>query len=166
MNPAFLEQIRINKTNRIRDADQAARHKAAESEAEEFFETGRPVPAITGESILAKFQTRADAERNNTLETIPRITVRRMLTEKKLNEDFVFRVYLGHGENYIQAMRQVLSRTRKKAYKKRIRLDEFKMFVVGIRVLDDCDEVTLMRTTQMPEHLKSVYDDLIDAFKK
>lgn len=118
------------------------------------------------DDIAAKLAEQFSAVERNELESVPRETVLKMLIQKKLDEHFIFKTIKGDGNNYIQAMRQVLSRTRKTAYKKKQRLDEFKMFVISVVEKTDHDEVTLMRSKSMQPHLESVYDALMDAFKK
>lgn len=152
---SLINQLLINKTGKIRDPAQAARHEAESMQS-----------AITAESLEINFSAQLTAAERNELETVPRETVLKMLNNKKLDEHFVFNTFHGQGDAYVQAMRQVLSRTRKKALKKRVRLDEFKLFVVMIEDKSDHDIVTLVRTKQMPAHLESVYDALVDAFEK
>lgn len=107
-----------------------------------------------------------EAIEKNSLETVPRETVLKMLCEKKMDEHFIFSVQSGEAENYIQAMRQVLSRTRKKALRKKKQLSEFKMLIISVEKKKDQDVVTLVRTKMMSEHQESVYDELIAAFEK
>ena len=124
----------------------------------------RVVPDLS--QIAEKFQGHVLNITKNDLETVPRETVLKMLIQKKLDEHFIFRVETGEGENYIQAMRQVLSRTRKKALKKKQQLDEFKMLIVGVEHKTDYDIITLVRTKTMSAHQESVYDEIMAAFTK
>lgn len=153
LRPELLERIRINKANTIRDAVQAKAF--AESEA----------GPIT-EDIMSGLTAQLTAAERHELEHVPRDTVLKLLSNKQLDEHFIFMTTHGQGENYVQAMRQVLARTRKKAAKKKVRLQEFKMYVVSIKRNEDHDVVTVVRTRKMPEHLESVYDALLDAFEK
>lgn len=106
------------------------------------------------------------AHNRSDVETVPRDTVLKMLMDAKLDEMFIFHTAPGEGENYLQAMRQVLSRARAKAYKKKTRLDEFKLLCHAITQKEEFDEVIVIRTKNMSEHEESVYDGLIEAFKK
>lgn len=109
---------------------------------------------------------------DETFEHLPRYTVLKMLKEGHLDTDFIFKVTAGEGENYVQAMRQVLSRARKKAKKKGTRLDNFKLFTRSIKTVeaDDTspshDLVTLIRSKNMTELEISVYDEITEAFEK
>lgn len=156
LRPELLEQIRINKSGTIRDAIQAENYAASQA-------AGGP---ITADDLTIALTARLTAAERNELEHVPRDTVLKMLSNKQMDEPFVFLTSLGEGDNYVQAMRQVLSRTRKKAAKKKVRLAEFKMFVMSITSKEDHDVVTVIRTKNMPEHLESVYDALLDAFEK
>lgn len=156
LRPEFLEQIRINKSQRIRDPEQAEAFAANRA-------AGGPLDALTlTEGLISKL---TDQERKE-LEHVPRDTVLKMLSNKQLDEPFMFMTALGEGDNYVQAMRQVLSRTRKKAKSKKIRLQEFKLFVQSIESKENHDVVIMIRTKQMPANLESVYDALIDVFEK
>jgi hypothetical protein len=123
--------------------------------------------AITpGPNLAENLQKQLAAVEKNDLETVPRETVLKMLIQKKLDEHFIFKTSLGEGEHYIQAMRQVLSRTRKKALRKKQRLDEFKVYVISIEEKEDHDVVTLVRSKNMTRTEESVYDALMEQFKK
>lgn len=116
--------------------------------------------------IAARLEQKLQSVERNELETLPRDTVLRMLVQKKMDEQFSFKVDLDRGENYIQAMRQVLSRARKKALKKKQRLDEFKLYVISITHEKDHDVVIVVRTRQLNAQEMSVYDDIINAYAK
>lgn len=118
------------------------------------------------DDIAARLNAKLQSVERNELETLPRETVLKMLVQKKMEEHFIFKVDLGHGENYVQAMRQVLSRARKKALKKKQRLDEFKLYVIDIKQQEDHDVVTLVRTRQLNPQETSLYDDILNAFEK
>lgn len=159
MNKEMLEKIRINKTGKIRDPAQAAKTINADENSD------GPV-TLNLSDIEGKLNQDFEAGENHELEIIPRATVKRMLEEKKYDEPFVFKVHLGQGANYVQAMRQVLSRARKKALRKKIRLEEFKLFELAIESKEDHDIVRLVRVKNIPAHLTSVYDELLNAFKR
>jgi len=122
--------------------------------------------SIEGDGIAAKLQRQLISAAENELETFPRDTVFRMLSEKQLDEPFTFKCSLGQGANYVQSMRQVLSRTRNKALAKKIPLMEFKVYELTIRSELDHDVVTLLRTRKMQPQQESVYDELIEQFAK
>jgi hypothetical protein len=115
--------------------------------------------------LAEKLERQLIATAQGDFETVPRDTVLKLL-HRNMDELFIFNTALGQGENYVQAMRQVLSRTRKRAEKKRVVLEEFKLYIVTIQSKDDVDCVTLVRTKGIPEHLVSVYDELTAAFSK
>lgn len=94
-------------------------------------------------------------------ETSARATVIRMFTEAKFEENFTFKVAPGEADHYINAMRSVLARVRKKAMKEKKKLDEFKLLVVGIKHEPTHDVVTLVRTRATSQKAKSIYDDLV-----
>lgn len=119
-----------------------------------------------GKEIATKMSEQFAAISEQELETVPRETVLKLLIQKKLDEHFIFKTMAKDGEKYIQAMRQVLSRTRKKALKKKQRLDEFKLYVISIEEKPDHDVVTLMRSKNMTRTEESVYDALMEQFKK
>lgn len=118
------------------------------------------------DDIAARLSAKLQSVARNELETLPRETVLKMLVQKKLDEHYSFKVDLGHGDNYVQAMRQVLSRARKKALKKKQRLDEFKLYVISIEQEEDYDKVTLVRTRQLNPQETSLYDEILNAFEK
>lgn len=122
--------------------------------------------SIEGDDIATRLQRQLISAEKNDLETVPRHTVLRMLTEKQLDEPFSFKCSLGHGANYVQAMRQVMSRTRHRASKKKIPLQEFKVYELEIRSELDHDVVLLLRTRRLMEHEESVYDELMAQVAK
>jgi hypothetical protein len=95
----------------------------------------------------------------------PRATVLKMLTAAKLDENYTFKVASGEADNYIQAMRQVLSRTRKKAASKKQKLTEFKMLRVSVETTPTHDTVTLVRTRTLDAHHQSVYSELMEMMQ-
>lgn len=125
-----------------------------------------PLKLDIGDSLNAAMERAKVAAAVTDLEVEPRATVLKMLTAKKLNEPYTFKVAKGEADNYIQAMRQVLSRTRAKASRAKKSLNEFKMMRLDVVENLDHDLVTLVRTKTLSEHQASVYDQLIAAFEK
>ena len=159
----FMERIRINQSGKIVDKKQAELHRAVTAAAENENETIKIISADDVE--LGLTETFHNNERED-LELVPRETVLRMLLDCKLDEQYRFKTTKNGGEHYVQAVRQVLSRTRKKALRQRRVLDEFKLLTISIEVKDDHDEVVLVRSKQMSLHEASVFDELIDAFER
>lgn len=97
------------------------------------------------------------------LEQVPRQTLVKMFKTTKLEEEFRFKVELGCGGNYVQAMRQVLARVRKRVKDNpQVELEDFRLFELSIESKDDHDEVVLLRSAIMTQKDKSIYEDLID----
>lgn len=169
MNKEMLERIRINQAGRIRDKAQAARHAIVSGSGvggAPWSNKDTETPFQITDDFSARLQGTFEAVKRYELETKPRETVLKMFMERKLDENFIFKVTKGEGENYVQAMRQILSRTRKKALRNKMPLNEFKLLTVNITEKEDHDVVTLVRTKRMSEHMQSVYDDLITAMAK
>lgn len=112
------------------------------------------------------FDKRGQMIEKHGLETAPRQTILTMLIEKKIDELFIFKTERENGQAYVQAMRMVLSRTRRKALQKKRQLDEFKLLVRAIETLEEYDQVTLVRTKTLSLKEESVYDELMSAFEK
>jgi len=163
MESDFLKRIRINQSGTIRDKKQAMLHAQQSNTVEGL--GGEPKPISIDDIEIGLTETITNNERED-LELSPRETVLRMLVDCKLDEQYKFKTTKGGGEHYVQAVRQVLSRTRKKALKQKRRLDEFKLLTVSIKQNEDHDEVILVRSKQMSAHEASVYDTLIDAFER
>jgi hypothetical protein len=121
-----------------------------------------PVASDPGDIVIGLQRALKSAEVNE-LETSPRNTVLKMLMTKKMDEYYIFKTTLGQGANYVQAMRQVLTRTRRKAKLQKQTLDEFKLFEISIVSEADHDVVTLERSKRLTKEEGSVYDDLINA---
>jgi len=88
-------------------------------------------------------------------------TLVKMFQTAKLEEEFTFKVPPGCADRYVNAMRGVLVRVRKKAMKAKRPLDEFKMLVVEVKREPTYDVVTLVRTKSKSRVSKSAYDDLM-----
>ena len=154
---SFMEKIRINQAGTIKDKAQAAKHDAELNQK-----------SISVDDVEIGLTTAiTDLDRTD-LELSPRETVYRMLIDCKLDEQYRFKTSKGQGEHYVQAVRQVLSRTRKKALRSKRQLDEFKLLTISIETKpeSDYDESVLVRSKQMSLHEASVYDELIDAFER
>jgi hypothetical protein len=156
-NQGFRDAIRITR-GAPRPAEKEMSRVISDSVA--------PIDAAQVSALLVEHTRRDEAVEKFALETSPRETVYKFLANKKLDEPFLFNVQKGDGENYAQAMRQVLSRARAKALKKKIPLDEFKVLTLKIENLENYDEVTLIRTKTLSTKEESVYDDLIAQFTK
>lgn len=94
------------------------------------------------------------------LESVPRKTIIRMLQSTGLNENFTFKTERRGGRLYILAMRAVLSRVRNAAERDDMTLDEFKLYVIDVKMLDTYDEVTLVRTKSEMMLGRSVYGEI------
>lgn len=115
--------------------------------------------------LITKMHEVMAAPVRNDIETLPRDTIIKMLVDVPLEEKFTFKTELGGGGNYVQAMRQVLSRVRKKAAKSKMELEEFKLFEIAIESKDGYDEVTLIRSATMTTKEESVYEDLMNKLR-
>lgn len=152
MNQSLLHRIAINKTGQP-----LKQFKKAQIERE---------PILDFEKMETQLNARVDNEANHDIELVPRITMLRLVSTE-LDTHFSFKVHKNEGENYISAMRQVLSRARNKAKRKKMRLDEFKMLLVGIDTsIAEYDTVTLLRTKTLSMYEESVYDELFSKLKK
>lgn len=127
-----------------------------------------PVTELDFSSLEQKLENTQDEN----FEHLPRHTVLKMLREGALDTDFIFKVSFGEGDNYVQAMRQVLSRARRSAKKKQTRLDNFKLLTRSIESVEADgsepahDLVTLVRSKNMTALEISVYDEITEAFEK
>lgn len=118
------------------------------------------------DNFVEKFDTHDEMVKKHGLETVPRATMLTMLRQKKIDEDFTFKCEVNRGKDYIQAIRMVLSRTRRKALERKRQLDEFKLLVRGIKTFEEYDEVTLVRTKTLSPKEECVYDELMNEFEK
>lgn len=117
-------------------------------------------------SSVGELSSQIENTDKNNLETIPRRTTLKLVSTP-LDTNYVFKVAKGEAENYMGAMRQVLSRTRKKAKRKRMILDEFKMLHVSTDETNpEYDEVTLVRSKTLSPHEESVFDELMAVMAK
>ncbi len=96
-------------------------------------------------------------------EVSPRETLIRLLKEKNVDQAFTFNVPRDTAHNYIGAMRAVLSRSRRKAAKRKQRLQDFKLMIISIEHETDHDIVTIMRTQTKQQRVLSVYDEVLDS---
>lgn len=149
------EEIRINKTGKLKTSPRA------DDDA-----TGMKPIEINLDNLDAKMVEQQHPD----LEHLPRDTVKKMIMTVPLDQEFIFKVAVDCGENYVQAMRQVLSRTRKKARKRKVRLDEFKLLTRKIinrpAAEPPHDEVTLIRSKNMSALEVSVYDEILEQFER
>jgi hypothetical protein len=145
---SFRDRIKINKTDKVI--------------AQPLI--GTPIE-IGPEEIENSLSARLENTDKFGLETNPRKTVLK-LVETPLDTKFIFRVTRGEAENFISAMRQVLSRVRKKAKKNKWRLDEFKMLTIECKQFEEYDEICLVRTKTLDPYEESVYESLFAALKK
>lgn len=107
---------------------------------------------------LDDFEKQAD---NPEWETSARGTLVKMFKQAALEENFTFKVAPGTADHYVNAMRGVLARVRKKAEREKRGVDEFKMLVVEVKQEPTHDAVTLVRTKTKSRVAKSAYDDLL-----
>jgi len=117
------------------------------------------------EEVLADF---AEAQIRSDLETNARQTVIRMFQEApKLDQDFTFKTAPHKGEDYVQAIRVVLSLGRKQLRSRQhTQPQHFKLFLRGIEHLEDHDLVTIVRSAQPRKMiLHSVMDDIAALVK-
>lgn len=178
MSNTLRDRFAINKTGSIRDHAQAALHAMSRSESEVGHETfpdhpklpeleidlGIPINRI---DLSTAFEKIKEGETRDDFEHIPRETFLKMLIQKpELEVEFSFKVQRKQGNHYIQAIRQVISRTRRKARNEKRRLQEFKLIVKSVETMDDHDVVTLIRAKTMNAVQRSVYDKLLDAFEQ
>lgn len=114
--------------------------------------------------ILAAFEE--DQQRSD-LESNARITIIKMFTEAPaLDQNFTFKTARGKGEDYVQAIRQVLSRGRQKLRSaQNTQPAHFKLFLVGIERLEDHDLVTIVRSARPSIKMRSVMDDIADLVR-
>ncbi len=117
------------------------------------------------DDLISKMQAQLASAARVDLEQIPRKTLVRMFTEADLEVKFTFKVELGGGKNYVQAMRQVLSRVRDKAAAQKMELEDFKLFTLKIESKEDHDEITLIRSAIMTQKEESIYTELMDKLK-
>lgn len=117
--------------------------------------------ASPGEELDFDF-TKLDSAVRSEWESSARATLIRMFEQAKMEENFSFKVAPGEGERYVNSVRSVLARVRKKAAKAKIPVEEFKILVVGIKRETTHDAVTLVRTKASSGKAKSVYDELLD----
>jgi len=141
------------------------------SERAERAEQGNSQP-ITADDIIIDADAigeKHEMQLHPDLEHIPRETVIKMI-KVGLDVEFTFKVELEKGNNFVQAMRQVLSRSRKKARRKNVRLDEFKVLERSItsKPTDEPphDEVTLVCSKNMSALELSVYDEIIEQMER
>lgn len=148
------EQLRINTTGKL---------KAEPRDLPPEDGDGAPMIEIN----LEEFENSMELNRHPELEHQPRATVIKFV-QTALDTEFSFKVPLNCGDNYVQAMRQVLSRTRKKARMKKKVLDDFKTQQKPIEHFPEADPphdlVTLIRTKNLSKLEGSVYDVLFSAF--
>ena len=111
--------------------------------------------------LIASMQASLASAARNDLEQIPRKTLLHMFINCPLEVEYTFKVEHGGGGNYVQAMRQVLSRIRKKAAREKIELEDFKLIELKVETKEDHDEVTLLRSTMMTQKDESAYKDLM-----
>lgn len=124
------------------------------------------LPNSDNDNIAIKLQRALKTAEDHELEDTPRQTVLRMLIERQIEELFTFKVSLGLGGKYVQAMRMVLSRARGRAKSEKKQLDEFKLYEVSITSEADHDVVVLMRSKRMTKEQESVYDKITELFEK
>lgn len=130
----------------------AIRQKVAEANARKASDGG--------DEISFDF-AKLDAAVKNDWETQARATLIRMFEQAKLEENFSFKVAPGTADHYVNAMRSVMSRVRKKATKNKKTVEDFKLLVVGITNHPTHDAVTLVRTKTSSGKAKSAYDELL-----
>lgn len=118
-----------------------------------------------GDDLLIKMHAVMASAAREDLEQVPRKTLVKMFKDIPLEEKFTFKVELGGGANYVQAMRQVLSRVRKKAAAQKMELEDFKLFELGIESKEDHDAVTLIRSAVMTQKEESVYTELMSTIQ-
>lgn len=148
---SFRERIRINQENKT-----AALVRVDEGEEGELIDID-----LLERKLIAQI---TNTEKFN-LDTKPRKTLIHLI-EQPYDTKFAFRVVKGEGENYINAIRQVLSRTRRRAKAKKITLEQWKLFLDGIdETHAEYTEVTLVRSRTLTGHEISLYDDLVEAMK-
>lgn len=101
----------------------------------------------TRHEVLAEF---AEEQIRSDLETNARLTIIRMFQEAPaLDQNFSFKTAPQKGEDYVQAIRQVLSRSRQKLRSRQnTQPPHFKLFLIGIEHLEDHDLVTIVRSAQ------------------
>lgn len=109
------------------------------------------------EITLDNFDKFVEVQQAGELETIPRATVIRMLQTTKLDVNFAFKTAKHCGMNYILAMRAVMSRVRGRAIRDRVKLEEFKLYVVKVETKELYDEVVLVRTKSEAQLGRSLY---------
>lgn len=95
----------------------------------------------------------------------PRKTILDMLANSKLDENYVFYTRPNSGEDYVQAMRQLLSRTRKKAKQDKLTLkQDFKLYTIEVVTVENkYDRVTLLRSMSINHRFNSHFDEIMNA---
>lgn len=146
-------------------------HRLEQSRAAKVLQTNR-APGVQSEiksdndNIALKLERALKTAALHELEEIPRQTVLRMLMETKLDEIFTFKVSLGTGAKYVQAMRMVLSRARQSAKSQKKALSDFKLFEHSIVSEADHDVVKLIRSIKHTELEENVYSEITRLFEK
>lgn len=99
------------------------------------------------------------------LDKVPRTTVLNMLRDTPLEVDHVFNVRKGGGNDYVRAIRSLLSRIRAKAISQRKHLDEWKLLTVSVEQLPTHDVVTMLRTKEIKKLRSDDYKDIFAALE-
>lgn len=99
------------------------------------------------------------------LDKVPRTTVLNMLRDTPLEADHVFNVRKGGGNDYVRAIRSLLSRIRAKAISQRKHLDEWKLLTVAIEKFPTHDVVTMLRTKEIKKLRSDDYKDIFAALE-
>jgi hypothetical protein len=100
------------------------------------------------------------------VETSPRDLLIKLIGTVEIDVEFEFKTVPGGGENFVQAMRMVLSRVRARAKRKKLPLDEFKLLFQKCERLENYDVVTVMRSKSLSPKDESMYDDLTKLMAK
>lgn len=119
---------------------------------------------LTEDFINASIIKAEEIAQKRNFEIIPRHTLIK-LVKTPIDHEFIFYVPRFQGENYLQCMRQVLSRARAKHINKGAggKLPPFKLYKRAINILEDCDEVVVMRSLTTQQKEATEYSELLGA---
>lgn len=95
--------------------------------------------------------------------TSPRETVLQMFKANSFEGLFTFRTFPRKGKDFINSMRQVLSRVRKDAEKQKLELKNFKMYEISITPEAEFDLVTLECSTKKKTE-DAIYSEMARMF--
>lgn len=121
------------------------------------------------DAALSKLEkAESGAKTVEAVHTQPRRTVKQMLLFAAENPEvvFSFKTRRYGGDQYLAAMRMVLSRTRRAATKHKLALEPRKMLRVLVEQQGDCDVVQVLWTQHKSLVQKGVYEELAEILSQ